>query len=110
MKRFASLAIIIALIISVAPSYGKGQSGGQTASPAQAVTIVGIVNATVDEAGRCTEVFVVDDKGVDHEVVLNDKGKALGKFNGKRVEVKGTLEKGKISVASFGAAGSGGKR
>ena len=108
MKTFARFAISMLLAGCVVSAHGKEKTAGQGVSEQQ-VTVVGIVNATLDDEGRCTEVFVADDKGVDHEIVLNDKGKALGKFNGKRVEIKGALENGKLSVVSFSPAGSGGK-
>ena len=66
----------------------KGKDAKQKV--AAAVRVKGVVSTTRDAEGRIAGVKLSSDKGV-FLVVLDAKGQALGKLDGKRVEVTGTV-------------------
>lgn len=58
------------------------------------ITVTGVVCVMKDDNDKITDVWVTDDNDEYYDIVLDEKGKKLGKeMEGKRAEVKGTIER-----------------
>ena len=107
MKSVALLAVAGALILGsasmvLAQKAGKGDKAGDKPT-------IGTVKVTMDGAD-IKEITITDKAGTAIKVKLDDKGKELKAYDGKKVAAKGTVSDGTITVTEFKEAVAGDKK